>query len=154
MPSLALGLICCTAWARTWAAEWRRTARPSSLSSPTGSTRSPSARTWARSRSSPLTRATTVALSPPNRSAAVVPAVIDRWLPATETVMSADDTDADDDGTVGSCKVETVCRPVGRPDGAPTEGVRLRCYRPEVSGLTSTLITSDRRDLPGAWADA
>src|SRR5674476_38740 len=76
-------------------------------------TRSPSVRTWARSRSSPLTRATRVALSWPNRSAAVVPAVTDRWLPATETVMSAD-KDADGDDTVGSCKVDAVCRPAGR----------------------------------------
>ena len=29
MPSLASGRSCCTAWAMTWAVEWRRTSRPS-----------------------------------------------------------------------------------------------------------------------------
>src|SRR4051812_26504951 len=89
MPSLALGLTSCTAWASTCAAEWRRTARPSSEPTVTGSTTSPSASTWARSRSWPFTRATTTALSSPNRSAAVVSAATDRSLPATDTVMRA-----------------------------------------------------------------
>src|SRR6476661_11074006 len=106
MPSLALGCTSCTAWASTCAAEWRRTARPSSESMVTGSTASPSDSTCARSRSSPPTRATTTALSPANRSPAVVPAATDRSLPAMTTVMSAD--------TMSSLGWGCACRPVGR----------------------------------------
>ena len=46
MPSLASGHSCCTAWASTWAVEWRRMSRPSALSIATGSTSSPSSSTW------------------------------------------------------------------------------------------------------------
>src|SRR6476646_2046191 len=106
MPRRAEGWTSCTAWASTCAAEWRRTARPSSESMVTGSTASPSASTCARSRSSPPTRATTTALSPANRSPAVVPAATDRSLPAMTTVMSAD--------TMSSLGWGCVCRPAGR----------------------------------------
>ncbi len=90
MPSLACGSISCTAWASTCAVEWRSTSRPSCSAAVTGSTVSPSARTCARSRSSPLTRATRTARSSPNRSAAVVCSGTDRSLPAILTVIWAD----------------------------------------------------------------
>src|SRR3954471_14901169 len=83
MPSRALGLTSCTAWASTCAVECRNTSRPSSLSTPTGSTTSPSCSSWARSRRTSLTLATTMERSPSKRSAAVVPVVTTRGsLPA------------------------------------------------------------------------
>src|SRR6476620_1043404 len=90
MPSLASARSDWTACARTCAVECRSTDRPSSLSTVTGSTTSPSPRTWNRSRSWPLTRATTTARSPSKRSPAVVCSATDRSLPATVTVICAD----------------------------------------------------------------
>ncbi len=91
MPSLASGKCCCTAWAMTCAVEWRSTASPSSEETSTPSTTSPSASTWDRSRSSPLTRATTTSRSSVNSSAAVVPAVTCcvSWPPAPDRVMDS-----------------------------------------------------------------
>ena len=63
MPSFASGNACCTACAMTCAVECLITARPSGESAVTGSTSSPSASAQARSRSCPLTRATTTSLS-------------------------------------------------------------------------------------------
>ena len=83
MPSLASGKISCTAWANTWAAEWRMTLRPSSVSAATGMTSTSASGTHDRSRSRPSrSRTTTTAAgsprpgSPASRTAspAVVPA--------------------------------------------------------------------------------
>ena len=78
MPSFASGNSCCTAWASTCAVEWRRIDRPSGLPARTGSTTSPAASGYARSRSSPLTRAAITAAAPPSAgglAAACPPAV-------------------------------------------------------------------------------
>ena len=64
MPSVASGNSCCTAWASTCAVEWRRIDRPSGLPACTGSTASPAASGYARSRSSPFTRAAITAAAP------------------------------------------------------------------------------------------
>src|SRR6478752_2152302 len=71
MPSLAFGKTSWTAWASTWAVEWRRTARPSGSSIRTGSTTSSGPISVARSFRTPFTRAKTTARSSAKRSAAV-----------------------------------------------------------------------------------
>src|SRR5690625_1804616 len=68
MPSLASGSIFCTAWARTWAALWRRIDSPSSLAMSTPSTCCPSSSRSLRSRSSPSMRRAMISLRPSNSS--------------------------------------------------------------------------------------
>ena len=65
MPSLASGKSCCTAWASTCAAEWRITARPSSVSAGTGATSTSSSGAQARSLSTPSGARTTITASCP-----------------------------------------------------------------------------------------
>ena len=79
MANVAPGNRSSTAWASTWAVEWRIVKRPRSLSAVTISTASPSASGHTRSRSTPLTSPITAALAKPRpidaaRSPAVVPA--------------------------------------------------------------------------------
>ena len=62
MPSLASGNMSCTAWANTWAAEWRMTLRPSSVSAATGMTSTSASGAHERSRNRPsASRTTTIA---------------------------------------------------------------------------------------------
>src|SRR5690554_2528761 len=63
IPSFASGLMDCTAWTTTWAAECLRMLSPSGESMVTGSTASASVTVVARSRSSPLTRIATTSRS-------------------------------------------------------------------------------------------
>src|SRR4051794_3342012 len=89
MPSWVPGNRFCTACASTCAVECLSTARPSGLSALTASTASPSRSTYARSLSSPPTRATTTDLSS-SSSAAVVPSGTDRSRPDRTTETLAD----------------------------------------------------------------
>src|SRR5438067_153125 len=78
MAYLAPGNRSQTAWAMTWAVEWRRTYRPSSVLSVTTATVAPSVSGVPRSTSRPSTVAATAALASPlpiddARSAAVAP---------------------------------------------------------------------------------
>src|SRR3954465_10892569 len=83
MPSFAPGNSSCTAWASTWAAEWRMTLRPSSVSAATVVTSTSVSGAQLKSRSLPSTSRTTTTASgaprlgrPASRTAAaaVVPA--------------------------------------------------------------------------------
>src|SRR6476646_4570413 len=87
MPSLASGRSCCTAWAMTWAVEWRRTLSPSGESMVTASTLASSGRGWSRSFNSPLTRATTTSRRSKKSSAPVVPVVTLVSSPSTRRVI-------------------------------------------------------------------
>ncbi len=99
MPKVASGNRSRTAWASTWAVEWRMVYSPRSLSAVTMATRSPSASAAPRSRSSPLTSAITAALAsrepmPWARPSAVVPAGTDRLDPSGRVmVISAMDAE-------------------------------------------------------------
>ena len=131
MPSLASGNSSCTAWAITWAVEWRRMSRPSGLSIATGSTSSPSASSWARSRSSPPTRAAITSGVSEKSSHALVP-VVTVWssrAPAcTRTTLIWD--------TGGSWRGAGVVEPGDRIDAhaRPDRGrcVRVRASDPSV----------------------
>src|SRR5688500_15687632 len=93
MANLAPGKRSRTAWAMTCAVEWRRTARPSSLSSVTTATLAPSGRGAPRSVDVPSTVTATAAAArrrpmPAARSAPVAPSGRERSEPSgRETVM-------------------------------------------------------------------
>src|SRR5829696_1065547 len=93
MANLAPGNRSRTTWAMTWAVEWRRTARPSSLSSVTTATLAPSGSGAARSIAVPSTVTATAAAArrrpmPAARSAPVAPSGRERSEPSgRETVM-------------------------------------------------------------------
>ena len=99
MPKVASGNRSSTAWASTWAVEWRIVYRPRSLSAVTMATWSPSASSVPRSRSSPLISATTAALAsrdpmPSARPSAVVPGATDLVEPSGRVIaMSAMDAE-------------------------------------------------------------
>src|SRR6476646_8055971 len=81
MPSLASGNMSCTAWANTWAAEWRMTLRPSSVSAATGVTSTSASGAHERSRNRPsVSRTTTIAAGSPRpgrpASRTAAPAVV------------------------------------------------------------------------------
>src|ERR1700733_784033 len=87
MANLAPGHRRSTAWASTWAVEWRRTSRPASESAVTMATSAPSVRVELRSTSRPSTVATTAALARRGpidgaNSAAVVPSESSRIEPS------------------------------------------------------------------------
>ena len=95
MANVARGNRSRTAWASTWAVEWRIVNRPRSDSAVTIATASPSSSGHTRSRSTPLTSAITAA-SPSRRpmddasSPAVVPGATWRAEPSGSViVMSA-----------------------------------------------------------------
>src|SRR5918995_3281354 len=93
MANLAPGKRSSTAWAIAWAVEWRRTGRPSSLSSVTTATLAPSGSGAARSVAVPSTVTATAAAArrrpmPAARSAPVAPSGRERSEPSgRETVM-------------------------------------------------------------------
>src|SRR5947209_10988260 len=97
MAYLAPGNRSHTAWAMTWAVEWRRTYRPSSVLSVTTETVAPSGSGVSRSTSRPSTVAATAALArrlpiDDARSAPVDPSGNERADPSgSVTVMSAID---------------------------------------------------------------
>ena len=103
MPNVAPGKRSSTAWASTWAVEWRIVNSPSALSPVTIATSSPSASGVARSRSSPFTTAITAALARRDpmsraRSAAVVPEANARVEPSGNRIVISSDMEPDGTG--------------------------------------------------------
>src|ERR1700761_8178954 len=136
MPSLASGNCCWTACASTWAALWRMTARPSSVSAGTGSTSTSSSGRHARSLRVPSgARTTTTVCGPvPERPASrtASPAVV----PAPTRTVAAGAGAASEDTAVLLGREGVVGRGC-----AP----RVPAYRPAARGF----VRSSRADLEG-----
>src|SRR3954451_5186470 len=148
MPRCALGSTSCTACASTCAAECRSTASPSSLSTPTGSTTSPSRTGCDRSRRTSLTLATTTERSPSKSSPAVVPVATTRsWLPAgVRTTIGTSDTEGSSDQGGGPVDHRAG---TGQPDAAP----HPRCY-PALSRRPRAYPAARRFRAPSVAAPA
>src|SRR5947209_4921221 len=122
MAYLAPGNRSQTAWAMTWAVEWRSTARPSSESAVTIATWAPSGRGRSRSAGAPSMRAATAALARRGpmeaaRSAGVAPPGRRRVDPSgRRTSISPAEPDAAGEAGAGSWAMSvTISAPAARP---------------------------------------